>query len=153
MGQFESQPYDFWWDIPINFCRRIIVVDGLIQYISTIDDFDLFGIIIIWIPSPIKVIPSNWANEDFSIESLVFEETSQLQRIEAHSFSRSNMRFLTIPSSVLFLDRACFSECRSLSSVTFESGSRLARIEECVFAGTGLVEIIIPASINVVGVL
>jgi hypothetical protein len=122
------------------------VADGLILCISTIVHSRFF-VKKLWLPSPIKLISSEIGSQKECIRSVVFENVSNLERIEGTAFRHANLKFVRIPVCVSFLGEECFSQCKSLSSVRFESGSRLSRITNGAFYGTGLVEIILPASV------
>jgi hypothetical protein len=95
------------------------VIDGLIQWISTILPSN-FILDKLWVPSSIKLISSKSVYENEAISG-----------------------------EVAFLNRSRFSLCESLSSVIFESGSKLSLIDKWTFCETGLVEIIIPSSVEV----
>jgi hypothetical protein len=125
---------------------RIIVIDGLIQWVSTIGASHL-NINRLWLPSSIKFIPSNCVYENKTIKSIVIENMSKLEGIESEAFQNTNLKFIAIPNSVVFLSAKCFSECGSLSSVTFESKSKLSRIESEAFRKTDLQFITIPDSV------
>jgi hypothetical protein len=84
-----------------------------------------------------------------SLELVLFESGSKLQRIEECAFQESNLTAITLPASVEVLCKLCFYLCKSLRSVLFESDSKLHQIEELVFERTGLGAIIIPASVEV----
>jgi cellobiose-specific phosphotransferase system component IIB len=82
-----------------------------------------------------------------SLETVIFEDGSQLERIEEFAFSGSGLRSISIPQSVVVLGRSSFQECDSLESVVFQSDSRLERIEESAFSESGLKSIEIPAQV------
>jgi hypothetical protein len=150
MTKSQLQISQFLWGISDNFCPRIIVIEGRIQWVSTIGRSP-FIVNILWLPSSIKLISSQSVSEKKSIRSVVIENQSNLEGIESKSFEKSGLTFITIPDSVLVLGEQCFSECKSLSSVTFESGSRLSRIEKWAFRETRLVDIVIPSSVEFLG--
>jgi hypothetical protein len=106
------------------FCHRLIVVDGVILYVSSITSGNFFGFRL-WLPSGIESIASKCFSCIQQLKSVVIETGSRLSRIELLSFMKSNLEFVFIPGSVEVLRDGCFWYCRSLSSVTFESESRL----------------------------
>jgi hypothetical protein len=99
------------------------------------------------IPSSVTVL----GRENFcwceSLEYVVFESGSRLERIEERAFFRSGLRSIVIPLSVVVLGKGSFDSCYSLESVIFESGSRLERIEESAFEYSGLHSIDIPPGV------
>jgi hypothetical protein len=107
-----------------QFYPRIIVVDGSIQSVSTIDPSHLFGNRL-WLPSPIKFISSESISENESIQSVVIENMSELECIETKAFEKTNLQLIILPASVEVLDAECFSSCSSLSFVLFETGSKI----------------------------
>jgi hypothetical protein len=140
------------WKLADDFCRRIIVIDGLIVCVSTTGHSHSIGTRL-WLPSLITFIASESVSENESIPLVVIEHKSKLERIEWKVFQKTGLKFVTVPASVEVLGENCFSSCRSLSSVTFALGSRLSRIEWWAFRETGLVETIVPASVEVLGEL
>jgi hypothetical protein len=126
------------------------MTDGIILCVSTIGH-SIFFINKLWLPSSMKKISSENHSENESIESIVIDNVSKLDRIEAKTFKKTKLEFMKIPVSVGFLGEECFSDCSLLSSITFECSSRLSRIEAKAFYRTGLIEIIIPASVEFLG--
>jgi hypothetical protein len=68
----QSQISQVVWEIADELCPRIIVIDGLLQCVSTIDRSPFFGDRL-WLPSPIKIISSKTVYENESIKSVVIE--------------------------------------------------------------------------------
>jgi hypothetical protein len=145
----ESQISPIIWKISDEFCPRMIVVDGIIVWVSAVSNPHL-ALTRLWIPSPIGFIISEYFFQSKQFQFVVFENVSMLKRIEAKAFSKTNLKSIVIPKSVEVLGESCFLECRLLSSVRIESESKLTRIEKQTFARTGLIEIVIPASIEVI---
>jgi hypothetical protein len=85
------------------------------------------------IPSSVFVLGKESFRECKSLESVIFESGSRLDRIQEFAFSGSGLKSILIPSSVFVLGKGSFLGCSSLESVIFESGSRLDRIKECAF--------------------
>jgi hypothetical protein len=86
-----------------------------------------------------------------SVKSVVFEENSQLSRLEARAFCESGLTSIHLPASVSVIGEHCFSDCASLASITFESGSQLSELANSVFSSSGLTSIHLPASVLVIG--
>jgi hypothetical protein len=128
MTEPQSQISQFLWKITDEFSPRIIVAESLILRVSMIGH-SLFFINRLWLLSPIKFISSQILSERESIQSVVIEDVSKLQRIEAKAFQTTNLEFVKIPVSVAFLGEKCFSHWSSLSSITFKSESMSSRIE------------------------
>jgi hypothetical protein len=83
-----------------------------------------------------------------SVLSVVFEENSQLSRLENRAFSRSGLTSIHLPASVTVIGGFCFCCCRSLVSITFESGSKLFQLAKEAFSWSGLRSIHLPASVT-----
>jgi hypothetical protein len=103
------------------------------------------------IPSSVFVLGKESFCGCESLESVIFESGSRLERIEESALCESGLKSILIPSSVIVLGKWSFRGCRSLASVTFESGSRLERIEERALCESGLKSILIPSSVTVLG--
>jgi hypothetical protein len=106
-----------------DFCPRIIVIDGEIEWVSTISSSHLI-VNKLWLPSRIKKISPKSISDHEMIKSVVIEKESKLEEIESEAI----LTLLPIPSSIVFLGGNCFSDCGSFSSVIFESESILSRI-------------------------
>jgi hypothetical protein len=96
------------------------------------------------IPSSVVVLGKSCFAWCKSLESVIFESGSRLERIESYAFASSGLKSIVIPSSVTVLGKSSFSWCESLDSVILENGSRLERIEEDAFSRTRLKSIVIP---------
>jgi hypothetical protein len=86
-----------------------------------------------------------------SVKSVIFEENSQLSRLEDRAFFESRLTSIHLPASVTVIGEDCFGDCRSLVSITFESGSQLSRLAQWAFRESGLRSIHLPASVTVIG--
>jgi hypothetical protein len=86
-----------------------------------------------------------------SLRVVVFEENSQLSRLEDRAFSGSGLESIDLPASVTVIGERCFYRCRSLASITFEPGSQLSQLAKRAFCGSGLTSIHLPASVTVIG--
>jgi hypothetical protein len=135
------------WEISDEFCPRMIVVDGMIMWVSAVGN-PHFSATRLWIPSPIKFIASESFSDNEEFGFLVFEKVSMLERIEAKAFSKTTLKSIVISEFVEVLSERCFFKCKLLSSVRIESRSKLSRIEKQTFSGTGLIEIVIPSSVE-----
>jgi predicted transcriptional regulator len=91
-------------------------------------------IIFITIPRHVQILCSACFVSCKSLSSIVFENESELTRIETNAFwSCSSLKSITIPRHVQILCSACFFSCKSLSSISFENESELTRIESIAF--------------------
>jgi hypothetical protein len=95
-----------------------------------------------------------------SLESVTFENGSELERIDEYAFScpytcyggnLGTLKSIVIPASVVVLGKDCFGHCKSLESVRFDSCGRLELIDEASFYESGLRSIEIPSSVVVLG--
>jgi hypothetical protein len=95
----------------------------------------------ILIPSSVVVLGKQSFYLCKSLQSIIFESSSRLERIEESAFAgdrvtSNQLRSILIPSSVVVLGKQSFYLCESLESVEFESGSRLELIEYDMFENT-----------------
>jgi hypothetical protein len=68
-----------------------------------------------------------------SLNEVLFESGSNLQRIETMAFVHSGLKTIRIPWTVGFIGESCFYECESLNEIRFKSGCKLERIEKDTF--------------------
>jgi hypothetical protein len=105
----------------------------------------------ITIPASITEIGDNCFKNCESLESVVFEPGSRLERIEKYAFWGNGLKSIVIPASITEIGDNCFKDCKSLESVVFEPGSRLERIGQYAFWGSRLNRIVIPTSVTEIG--
>jgi hypothetical protein len=67
----------------------------------------------LWIPSRIEFIVPEGISACERLKSVVFENGSKLEQIDSRVFSKTGLKFVTIPGSVEVLGKECFSGCRS----------------------------------------
>ena len=85
------------------------------------------------------------------LQTIFFEEDSQLKTIGDYAFVGSALTAITIPASVTTMGRALFRDCRELSTVTFEENSQLETISEAAFQGCHALSVItMPASVTTI---
>jgi hypothetical protein len=106
------------------------------------------------IPASLTVLSSTLFANAMNVKSIIFEEGSQVRRLETGAFSLcTSLTWIRIAASVEFIGRGCFTNspkaCLPLKQVLFEAGSRLREIEGGAFQGCHRVmEICIPASVE-----
>ena len=106
------------------------------------------GLSSIEIPASVTSIGSYAFSSCTNLNSVTFEEGSQLARIESSVFRESGLTSIKIPASVTSIGSRAFYSCTNLSSVTFEEGSQLDSIVSRAFEESGLTSIKIPASVT-----
>lgn len=80
-----------------------------------------------------------------SLESLTFEEGSQLETIDNYAFCENpKLTSITLPASVKSIGSYVFQKCYELSSITFEEGSKLESVGNYAFSETAITEIRFP---------
>ena len=90
-----------------------------------------------------------WCNK---LETVTFEEGSQLERIGWGAFGYSSLPQIAIPDSVTRLEGYAFYYCSNLSNVEISESSCLSSLGECVFkADTKLTSLYIPDGMNNIG--
>lgn len=86
------------------------------------------------------------------LETVTFEEGSQLERIGWGAFGYSSLPQIAIPDSVTRLEGYAFYYCSNLSNVEISESSCLTSLGECVFkADTKLTSLYIPDGMNNIG--
>jgi hypothetical protein len=83
------------------------------------------------IPCDIEILGSYSFSSCKSIESVFFEDTSQLTRIESRAFSHSSLHWIVIPRSVRFIDGSAF-DTMELSAISIENGNERFAIREAL---------------------
>ncbi|MBR2339450.1 MAG: leucine-rich repeat domain-containing protein [Clostridia bacterium] len=88
-----------------------------------------------------------------SLESVTFDENSQLTSIDFETFyGCTSLKSITIPSSVRSIGYEAFYNCSSLESVTFGENSQLTNIDNSAFYYCRSLEsITIPSSVTRIG--
>ena len=87
-----------------------------------------------------------WCNR---LETVTFEESSQLERIGWGAFGYSSLKTIAIPDSVTRLDGYAFYYCTKLNEVTISEDSILESIGEYAFKGdTALLSLYIPNTVT-----
>jgi hypothetical protein len=99
----------------------------------------------VWIESSIERICEGCFMSCESVQSVVFEENSQLSRLEDQAFYGSGLTSIHLPASVTVIGERCFYGCGSLTSITFETDSQLSQFAKEAFCGSGLTSIHLPA--------
>jgi hypothetical protein len=99
------------------------------------------------VPSSVRVLRAECFSWCESLEIVVFQSGSRLERIEKGAFKASGLKSIAIPSSVVVLGKQAFYRCGSLQSVIFETGSRLWWIGEEAFRWSGLTSIVLPPGV------
>jgi len=101
------------------------------------------------IPASITIIGNNALGGATNLNTVVFEESSQLTTIGEGAFiGASSLTSLTIPASVTIIGAFAFAYATSLTVIMFEEGSQLMHIGMSAFASvTSLASITFPASV------
>ena len=87
-----------------------------------------------------------WCNR---LETVTFEDGSQLERIGWGAFGYSSLKTIAIPDSVTRLDGYAFYYCTKLNEVAISEGSNLESIGEYAFKGdTALLSLYIPNTVT-----
>jgi len=111
--------------------------------------FAYSNIFTIIIPNSVTLIGDYAFANCKSLETITFEENSQLESIRSYAFSQANLNSITIPNSVLTIYDFAFYKNLNLQSVQFEANSTVRSIGITAFGYTlSLREIIIPISVT-----
>ncbi len=103
------------------------------------------------VPSNIVMIEADAFKDCYNLQSVIFENGSQLKIIGDYAFSGCrNIVSINIPESVTDIGERAFSGCNNLESITMPN--ELLRIGSSAFSGCGsLAKIIIPVKVNYIG--
>ncbi|MDR1207961.1 MAG: leucine-rich repeat domain-containing protein [Holosporales bacterium] len=86
------------------------------------------------IPKSVTYIGINAFSDCQSLETVEFENSSQLTKIESDAFRGcTSLTSITIPASVRFIEAGAFDSCTNLREVRFASGSNLEYLSIDVF--------------------
>jgi len=102
------------------------ISSGLFESVGTLQS--------VKIPASIEEIGRRAFSWSWNLESVVFEEDSQLQVIRSDAFSGNRVRNILIPASVIRIEQSAFSNMWELRSVEFEEGSQLSTLRSFSFA-------------------
>jgi hypothetical protein len=78
------------------------------------------------------------------LDTAIFEEGSQLQRIDSSAFFKCGLKAVVIPRSVETVGGFCFACCANLESVVFEPPSKLKTIDRAISDRTLVKRIVLP---------
>lgn len=95
-------------------------------------------------------IGSNAFKDNKKIKSFKFSEDSEIKLINFHSFEKSTLECINIPSKVKKINEYAFSYCYNLTTVTFPSHSQLLKIGASSFYLSSILSIRIPASVHII---
>ena len=113
--------------------------------------FSSTGITAITIPASVTEIGAYAFAYCYSLESVVFEDNSQLSSIKSSTFTNTALKSVTIPKSVTSIEDYAFAYSNSLASISFESGSRLESIGAYAFCNNTTSSITFPATLKTIG--
>ena len=85
------------------------------------------------------------------MSSVEFEADSNLQTIENHSFSYTNINRIIIPPKVSKIGERAFAMCKYLNKIDFATNSNLQTIEKNAFCISKSKGIIIPPKLSKIG--
>ncbi|KAK8897885.1 hypothetical protein M9Y10_000115 [Tritrichomonas musculus] len=103
------------------------------------------------IPSNVTKIVNNAFQNCNMLQSVTFEENSQLEEICQNAFDGcGNLSEIRLPKSVKILEKSAFSNCDKLSTFSIESDSKLVKIGENIFPYSNITELFIPDSVETI---
>jgi hypothetical protein len=104
------------------------------------------------IPNSVEIIGERCFDGCRSLNEVVFEEGSNLTRIDGRAFSFSGLESIRIPSKVEIIGESCFYGCEDLHEVIFEGGFNLREIGPAIFEGcSNLKRITVYSGMNELG--
>lgn len=87
-----------------------------------------------------------------SLEAVVFEGKSRLERIGDHAFARTALREFSAPSSLKTIGAGAFADCKGLKQVRLNEGlESLGSEGDGAFQGSGLEAMRLPSSLKRMG--
>lgn len=102
------------------------------------------------IPSSITYIGRYAFGDATNLQSVTFEENSNLTIMDYASFKNTNITSIIIPKSVTRIANETFMYVKSLTTVTFEEESQLEIIDNWAFCETSLTAIEIPKNVTTI---
>jgi len=107
----------------------------------------------ITIPKEVTVIPEKCFGDCSYLESVEFEDESQVVTIDKNAFQRcTSLTSISIPKHVTSIGEGAFDGCSALASVSFESPSLVTSIGSKAFQNTArLTSIVLPANLQSIG--
>lgn len=142
-----------------NKKKNIINLNDLMIIGKSNKKCDIYDMIIIakqniknvLIPNNIKQICPYAFYHCKNIQSIVFEEKSELKIIDEHAFESSSLKEITIPPHVVQIGKNSFQYCDKLAKIEFGNESKLESIGESAFQSTLLERILIPPNVKYIG--
>ena len=105
----------------------------------------------ITIPSSIKKIQKNGFHGS-KAKTIIFENGSQLKKIEDKAFNFSELEEIELPASLEYIGTSAFSFSQNLKKLTFSSSSKLELISHEAFANlSNLEKLTLPKSVKTLG--
>ena len=105
----------------------------------------------ITIPSSIKKIQKNGFHGS-KAKTIIFENGSQLEKIEDRAFNFSELEEIELPASLEYIGTSAFSFSQNLKKLTFSSSSKLELISHEAFANlSNLEKLTLPKSVKTLG--
>ena len=105
----------------------------------------------ITIPSSIKKIQKNGFHGS-KAKTIIFENGSQLEKIEDKAFNFSELEEIELPASLEYIGTSAFSFSQKLKKLTFSSSSKLELISHEAFANlSNLEKLTLPKSVKTLG--
>jgi hypothetical protein len=105
------------------------------------------------LPRKVELLKKSCFAASTQIESLRFEDGSNLRRIDRYALSYcESLKHISIPASVESIERAALECCYALESCTFAEDASLVRIESEAFAEcSALRSFCVPLNVRVIG--
>ena len=93
----------------------------------------------------------DYAFTGLDIQSVTFENNSELKRIGKHAFEQcGSLSEITIPASVQIMEELSFYGC-GITSFLFQENSQLTTIGDSVFGSLSITELSLPANVKTIG--
>lgn len=102
----------------------------------------------ITIPNSITGIFVQAFNNCVNLETIIFEENSNIEEIYDNAFANSAITTVTIPKSISVLYDAAFANCSKLTEVLYEEGIQLTEIKATFMGCSALRSIFIPKTVK-----
>ena len=113
--------------------------------------FSNTGITSVTIPNTVKTIGRRAFHGCEQLQTVTFEEGSQLQTIGEEAFAECTaLAEITLPRSVASLGEGAFADCNNLKSVVWEENRALKTIGKRAFQSCGFTKIEIPKNVEVI---
>ena len=137
------------WAIDFEDGTTLILRDNTVGIVPALCEYSN-KLLSVEIPASLKYIGASAFNQATNLRTIVFEDGSQLERIDSMAFYEcGNLASIELPDSVKFIGYEAFAKCTSLTTVKIPDA--VETMENYVFWGcSSLTTVTIPGSVKTI---